>query len=54
MFALYVWYINLNDPALKLFDIKLFEEEYNELLAPTSKVEVPLVPCTIQHFDFNS
>lgn len=45
---------NLNDPAVKYFDISLTQSFYGPLLTPINSTTVPLEQCRPEHFDFGT
>lgn len=54
MFGILVFGVNLNNASMKVFDVKMYQEEYTPLLQMVNSTEVPLVACTEQHLNFNS
>ena len=52
MFGISVLGFNLNDPALRYFDVRMAENIVNG--TSQSTVEVPLVACTKEHFAITS
>ena len=53
MFAIMVFGIDLNSPYYRFFDIKLYQESYRPVFNMINLTEIPLVPCSEAHFDFN-
>ena len=54
MFSVFIRGLNLSDTSLKLFDIKVYEEEFTPLLVLVNRTEVPLIGCSQEHFNVNA
>ena len=53
MFAIGIALVNLNDPAIKYFDISLKQYNYGPGHALLNVTNIPLQQCTEQHISFN-
>jgi hypothetical protein len=53
MFGVSLFGFDLTAPG-KIFDIKLYQEYYTPIFNLLNRTEVPLVPCSESHFNFNS
>ena len=51
IFAVMVKNVNLSG-NVRMFDVKLIEDRIIEAHTFTNTTEVPLVPCTVEHFSF--
>jgi hypothetical protein len=53
MFALGIMGVNLNNPAARFFDVEMIERGYTRGGVIVKGKQVPLVPCTKNHFAVN-
>ena len=53
MFGVFIFGVNLQNTTMKVFDVKMFVEEMTPLMNMVNVTEIPMVPCTEAHINFN-
>ena len=53
MFSVGIQFLNLSDSSKKYFNVTLTQNHYGPLLTGNNLTNIPLVPCTPDHFSYS-